>query len=60
MGEIELEYEISEVAGFMRDLQESRFATCEQWDATDCNCAHCKIEHYASKLEKALEMLEKK
>ena len=60
MSEIDIEYEISEVAGFMRDLQETKFPTCEQWDATDCNCTHCKIEHYAGKLENVLWALTSK
>ena len=50
--ELELKYEIGEVASFLRDLQEEKFPKCEQWDTDprDCNCPHCRIEHFALRL----------
>lgn len=51
----EIEYNIGEVAGFLRDLQEEKFPKCEVWDndPRDCNCYHCRIEHFAGLAEKA-------
>jgi hypothetical protein len=53
-----LEYNISAVAGFLRELQEEKFPTCARWDEDprDCHCYHCRIEHYARLAEEAIEL----
>lgn len=51
-----IEYNIGQVAAFLRDLQEEKFPACERWDEDprDCNCYHCRIEHYANIADNAL------
>ena len=45
--------DIDDVANFLRDLQEEQFPKCKQWDIDprDCNCIHCRINHYVNQAE---------